>query len=594
MKRTPKFNYVLPFLFFIFFHIQNSFAQQGEHEVLYKQAVQLIDEGKKEEGLKSLNKAIELEPTYYDAIYARSYYYMTEGLYEQAINDYELLLLIRPDDYDIHVYMGQAHIFAEYYSEAEDYLLSAVLLDSLKGDAYSILGNLYYVLDLYPDALENFEKAISLNKEDISAYFYRASTYRYLKDYPKALSDIERVLKYDSLDVDAYRLKSQIFIQQKQYQKAIEVYEDAQKYEQITFAEEDFYLWAEAYYQLENYKEAIFYLELPQNPQYAFIKYALGRNYFKLKDESKALALLNQAVEMIDENDELYAPFFYDRGVVQTALKNTEAAKSDFLQALYLTPEILESKNNLNEPITLLGDLNKLLQGKITPQQVLETRVKGLQDRAETFIEEGDTDRALQTIENAINLDKEDAYSYTLRGIVRSMVFQFESAIADFDKANELTKNKNEEKICYAKALTLKELSRYDEADVLLEKAIKINPKEANYYSDRAYIAYLNDDYGNALKNIEQAILLRPNEETFLTDKALYLYENKQYDKALLESTALISNDDSNMMAYYVRGLCYLQGKQYKQAAADFKYILNTFPNDTEIKQYYEEALKQQ
>ncbi len=577
-------------IFLINYLFANPIHAQKDYELLYTEAIQLLDGGKRTEGLEMLNKVIGINPTYADALYARSYFFMSDQKYEEAIRDYDLLILLQPEEYSLYMYRAQAKMYAEMYTESEDDFFQAINLDSTQADVYNGLGSLYFTLDLYEDAKISFDKAIKLNTDNIYAYYYRAATHSNLKKYDLALADIETVLKLDEKDLEAQRLKAEIFLVTHQYDKVILLYESLQK-QNVDFQLTDFLNWGISYYRKKNYQEAIFYFELPQNEQDPELFYHIARTKYQLKDKPKALEMLNKAIALIDITDEINANFFYDRAVVKYYSKDIKGAEKDFLYALYLLPEIIDKQDYFGEKIDLLDDCNKLLKIEEKQPQVKEALFGGLKDRAEALIIEGEPEKSLNEIAKAIRLDSLDSYAYTIRGTAQAMLSQYNEAIASIDQAASLVKNKNNEKNFYTKALALKELMRYEEAKIALSEAIKINSKDPEYFAERANVLYEIGNYKNALDDIQIAIKLNPSEVSYLTDRALYYYQNKDYAKSIQDCNLVLNSDKENLMAYYARGLANEAMENYKEAAEDFKFILEILPNDKEINALYENAI---
>lgn len=581
-----KSNIVLILCFFLsivcFSHQAFSQEKEQDYEVAYKKAIQLMDSGKTQEGFEYLNKAIGINPRFYDALYARSYYFMRETQYAKAIRDYDLLILLYPNVASLYLYRGQAKFYLENYENAESDYRKGYQLDSTYVEVINALGSLYFVMDLYKDATDYFNKAIKLSPKNIYAYYYRASTHYYTKKYDLALKDIASCLALEPKDADAQRLKALVYLGKKKPKNAIAIYEKLQK-EKISFEEEDFYNWGLAYYQLNKFSRALFYLQTPQKHKNSNIYHYIGKTKYKLKDTRAALSYLNKAIGIVGKDNEASATMYYDRAVVQYRMRKSKLARKDFLESIFLMPELIEDKT-LAKNLNLLGNVQIMLGLDSKEQTLLDSiKTQGYQARAESFISLGDSKNALKELKKAVQLDALNSYVYTLRGIAHAMGNAYNEAVLDFNKALKLPKNRNSEKTFYSRGLTYKELGMYKEAQSSITQAIALNKKIAEYYYDRAIIAYEIRNVDGALEDINQAIKLTPKKLDYYTDRALYLSEKKLFKKALEDCNHVLKEDSNNVMAYYSRGLAYDGLNKHAEAVADFSKVLTVYPNDREV-----------
>ncbi len=577
----------------IVFLNQRAFGQEQpqDYEVAYKKAIQLMDAGKIQEGYELLNKAIGINPRFYDALYARSYYFMRDGQYSKAIRDYDLLILLYPNVASLYLYRGQAKFYLEDYENAETDYRKGYQLDSTYIEVINALGSLYFVMDLYKDAETYFNKVIELNPDNIYAHYYRASTFYYTKKYDLALKDIATCLTLEPKDADVKRLKALVYLGKQKPKEAIKIYDQLRK-AKVVFEEEDFYNWGIAYYQLRKYKQALFYFKTPQKHKNSSLYYYIGKTNYKLKDTRGALANLTKAIGLSGKDNEASAPMYYDRAVVQYRMRRSRQARSDFLQSIFLMPELLNNQA-LAKSLNLLGNVQVMLKlDKKSDKPLMDSiQIQGYQVRAEAFISSGDSKNALNELQAAIKLAPNNSYSYTLRGIAYAMKNTYNEAVQDFNKALKLPKNRNAEKTYYSRGLTYKELGMYKEALGSITQAIAINDRVADYYYDRAILEYETRNIAGAIDDINAAIKLEPSKLNYYTDRALYLSENKQHQKALEDCNRVLKQDANNVMAYYSRGIAYEGLAKYAEAVADFSKVLTVYPNDREVNLLLRKAL---
>ncbi|MDX2303475.1 MAG: tetratricopeptide repeat protein [Microscillaceae bacterium] len=570
-------------------------AQNGDqtaYEKAYKQAIKYFDSQENDKGYEYLNKAIGLNPSFYDALYARSYYLMQDGAYEKAIEDYQLLIGMQSDNPLLYLYLGQAYLHTEDFKQAEENYLKAYELDSNDVDITNSLGSLYFVLDLYLDAQYYLDKSVAIAPNNLFAFYYRAYTAYYLEDYDKALADISTALSLAPEDIDSFRLKALIFLAQKKYKSSISVYENLQKLN-IDFEIDDFYHWGKAYYALNNFADAEFYFELPENHQNAQVYHYLGKTKYKLNNSKEALMQLNRAIEFSDTLDENTAPVYYDRAIVKYRLKDLAGAEKDFFYANYLVPEIIRQENFRGEKLDLLEDAFTMLKMESRQKDLDSIHVSGYQDRAGVFISSGDLNKAVKEIKKALQIDSTNSYTFTTLATATAMQGKFDEALGYLNQAMQLKKNQVSENNYYIQSLIFGELGKLDAAIESLEKAISINKKRAVYFSDLANFYYESQNVALALQNIQEAIRLEPDDIEHYNDRAFFYVALGKLQEAISDCDRVLQNDPENVIAFYNRGLAYRGLKEYKKALADFEKVLEYAPEDEEVKLLLQEIKKE-
>lgn len=126
------------------------FAQEVPDEArkLYKKGVKLLDD-KKDEGLNSLKQAIELFPTYYDALDR----------------------------------LGTEYVLRNQYQEAAAYLIKAIDVNKRSYSSFYALGVAGYNLKNLPAAIEALREATNINPQSINAQIFYGMVLRIDSQY---------------------------------------------------------------------------------------------------------------------------------------------------------------------------------------------------------------------------------------------------------------------------------------------------------------------------------------------------------------------------------------------------------------------------
>jgi serine/threonine protein kinase len=97
----------------------------------------------------------------------------------------------------------------------------------------------------------------------------------------------------------------------------------------------------------------------------------------------------------------------------------------------------------------------------------------------------------------------------------------------------------------------------YDGAIQNYSKAIELNPRYAEAYSDRGNSYYMKDDYDQAFTDYNKAIELNPQLAHAYLNRGDIYYGEKEYDQALLDYNRAIQVNPQYAAAYYKRGEFY-------------------------------------
>lgn len=129
----------------------------------------------------------------------------------------------------------------------------------------------------FKSAVENINKSLKLKKDWAIPYFYRAVSYHAMGEYDEAMMDYSKVIKLDDKMTDAYYNRAKIILSRKDIdnpdiKKAIADLEKA--IELDPKFQDAYYAMAAAYKKLEDYHQALVYLEklLQIEPQHVYAR----------------------------------------------------------------------------------------------------------------------------------------------------------------------------------------------------------------------------------------------------------------------------------------------------------------------------------
>ena len=130
----------------------------------------LADAGNASEALTYYDKAIKLNPRFYDAYYNRGNARVNLGDYKRAIADYKETLMINPDHSNGHYNLGNALARGGNLTEAVVQLKEAVRLKPRSAEYQNNLGYVLALLGKEGEAITHFREAIRLKPDLADAH----------------------------------------------------------------------------------------------------------------------------------------------------------------------------------------------------------------------------------------------------------------------------------------------------------------------------------------------------------------------------------------------------------------------------------------
>ncbi|XP_059175986.1 tetratricopeptide repeat protein 16-like [Physella acuta] len=262
-----------------------------------------------------------------------------------------------------------------------------------------------------------------------------------------------------------------------------------------------------------------------------------------LNRHSECLALVNTRLETDRNNPDLYVL----RARLHKLFRNSTLCFYDVKNALNLDPDHTEGRAMMDAMV---------MQANSNKAEAMQLNIAGKHREA------------LQRISIAIDINPTVADYHVLRGALYRKLNDFNSAIDEFlmalDKADH-----NEDDPVYTKSqrqllLTYNDFAVecftkgfYDEAIILLNKAIKGEKNEKSLYVNRGDCFYKQNELSFALEDYDQALELDPQ------------------DSAIKTRIAAIHNEF---------GSNFLQDKNYTEAEAEFTLAIQNKPHEG---QYY-------
>lgn len=241
-------------------------------------------------------------------------------------------------------------------------------------------------------------------------------------------------------------------------------------------------------------------------------------------------------------------PFITDayevRGVARQNQGKIREAISDYEKALSMLPEnrqILFNKALAEEEIR---DYDAALNSFATLLRAHPGFGNGYVGRAKTLLATGDTVRAKEDLDKALSINKNLTNAYLIRAdIAINSDGDYAAALADMDEA------------------------------------IKLQPKYAGFFINRAFLRYKLDDYFGAMADYDYAIELDPLNGVAHFNRGLLRSEVHDVNNAIDDFTRVLSLSPDDYRALYNRALLYNEIHEYKNALADLDRVIAVCPD---------------
>lgn len=301
-------------------------------------------------------------------------------------------------------------------------------------------------------------------------------------------------------------------------------------------------------------------MRVGQNALY-FEDYMLSIQYFNQAIQAKpylaqpyfmrAIAKLNLEDYLGAEEDATAAiernPFIADayevRGVARQNRGKAQGAVEDYDNALKLVTKnrgLLFNKALAQQEMKQYDSARVSLNLLLTQFPNFENGYIG---RARLNMLDGDTVAALKDIDHALSLNKNLPNGYLLRA--------------------DIAMNGRKD---------------YEAAKSDISEAIRLLPREAGLYVNRAFTRYHLDDYSGALADYDYAIQLDPLGAPAIYNRGLLRMEVRDNDNAIKDFTRALELDPNDYRSLYNRAVLYSEKKDIPHAMADVNKLIEAFP----------------
>ncbi|NTU57833.1 MAG: tetratricopeptide repeat protein [Chlorobiaceae bacterium] len=188
--------------------------------------------------------------------------------------------------------------------------------------------------------------------------------------------------------------------------------------------------------------------------------------------------------------------------------------------------------------------------------------------------------RAIELINQAIELYPHNAAYYSSRGAALQELKQLDAAIASYDQAITLIPDFAD--AWYNRGLALQGCNRMEAAIASYDKVIAIVPEFAEAWSNRGAALQALNQLDEAVASYDRAIVINPNYAEAWSNRGVALHRLEQLDAAVASFEKAIVLKSGFAEAYNNRGLALSDLKLYDSAIASYDQAIALKPDYAE------------
>ncbi|MBQ9076619.1 MAG: tetratricopeptide repeat protein [Muribaculaceae bacterium] len=300
----------------------------------------------------------------------------------------------------------------------------------------------------------------------------------------------------------------------------------------------------------------------------------IGQNALYFEDYMLSIQYFNQAIQA---KPYLAQPYFF-RAIAKLNLDDYRGAEDDASIAIEHNPFITDAYEVRGVARQNLGKLKEAIADYEQALSMLPENRSILFNKALAEEEVKDYESARQSFSRLLKAHPNYDNGYIGRARLELSMGDTISALTDLNKALEINKNATN---AYVMRADIAIHSNKDFAGALddMNEAIKLQPKYAGFFINRAFLRYNLDDYFGAMADYDYALQLEPLNSVALFNRGLLRAEVHDNNKAIEDFSKVLSLDNNDYKALYNRALLYKDIRDYKNALADLNRVIEAFPS---------------
>ena len=311
-----------------------------------------------------------------------------------------------------------------------------------------------------------------------------------------------------------------------------------------------------------------------RNPDDATLYVARGRAFFMMDEDHRAVSDLDKAIRLDPGNADAYQT----RGITYGYMQQFEQAIADLSEAIrlrkgdFLAHYFRGRAYGEQDAFDLaIADLDEAID--LNPAYA-----PAYQSRGDCHRFKRKYDLAVADYIAALRLDPRDAHSYRGRGEVHMLKGDLDSAIADYDAA--LQHDPEDAQSYQGRGDCHRIRKEYDLAIADYDVALKFNPEDAHSYMGRGHCHRYKNELDLAIADYDAALKFDPEDAQSYRGRGATFHMRREFERAVADFSSALKLDPKDSFTYKVRADAHLANKNFEEAIADFNIALSSNPDD--------------
>ncbi|WP_420582964.1 tetratricopeptide repeat protein [Reichenbachiella sp.] len=557
----------------------------------FLRAVEKLKHGEPESAKVDLDYVISHNPDFGGVYYYRALSFKALAKIDSAIMDLEKALSTKSLEYFVpsHVELGFIQInHYRNYDGAREHFDLANKLNPNNAQVNYALGYLYLQTSDYANAVKFTKRSIKLDRSNNRSYYQLAECRLKEGLLGLAREAIDNLLEIYPTDEYALIFKSALYPYKGQVKKRISVLEELLGQN----PDNSYALFMVGMLYLEEGRGVEGFKSMAKAIEKSLLNLSDTQNNFitshKYRQIPAVLFVASEIDGYSEEMEKMAIDLFLNSGTRFLGPPNFKSynklwySKNPVPTGLYLLHSIVaENNNDLKYWRT---DNLKILQRDTTNYDVYRS-LGNYYSRVKEYI------KAEKNYTKMLNLDRNIASGYKIRGANRLKSGQYKKAVQDFNIYLSLD-NKYSVKVLEERARCYLQMGYFELAEEDFNKVIELSPKiiQGDAYLNLAAIKLHQGDTLAAITVFDE-VIDRILERRAITNDKLPLYQafnlrgnlefqRNQYAKAIVDFNRVLEFDPNFYLAYFNRGVAYFNAGKFENAEADFNFWLTVQKED--------------
>ncbi len=300
----------------------------------------------------------------------------------------------------------------------------------------------------------------------------------------------------------------------------------------------------------------------------------IGRNTLYFEDYVLSIQYFNQ---VINAKPHLAQPYFY-RAIAKLNLEDYTGAEADASLAIERNPFITDAYEVRAVARQNLGKLREAVDDYDAALADMPINRGVLYNKALALTEMKDFHRADSTFEVLIDAFPGFDSAFLGRARMRLMAADTVAAAADIEHALSLNRNAVNGYLMRAD-IAMHSTHDYKAALADMNEAIKLQPRYAGFFINRAFLRYMTDDYFGAMADYDYALQLEPDNAVALFNRAMLRAEVHDTNRAIEDFSRVLAIDPMEYKAMYNRAMLLADIGDFDSAIRDLDTVIAAYPD---------------